>query len=208
MLAGLDACGRVFGVEVGGRLDDNGVDFGLQQAFVSRQASVNPRCVDLALLRKTGGLVREVVSTGDELVAAMFAEKVGNPMSAPAATDHAERDPGIGLGAADGLWRQHGGRHRGCARIEQMSAAQCILRMIEVGHAWFSLMARSCSWQATPPTLRITEWSVDTLGATSTGALRTQPEKKPRTRWIRGSINPARCRDYFATGIPYTSTSV
>ena len=84
-------------MEVGRAFDDNGVRLGRQQPLVARQAAEGRFCGHAQPLGRGLGTVGEIVGRGDELVAAVLLEQIGDPVAPAAAADQAQGDLGIRL---------------------------------------------------------------------------------------------------------------
>ena len=122
VLAGRDGGGRLLRVEVRRAVDRHGVHL-LQQLQVALEAREAIGLRDLQLLAGVVHAVLEVVGHGDDVVAAVLLEQLGDPGAAPAAADQAEIDLGIGGRAADETRLHHGERHGGGPRPGHESPA-------------------------------------------------------------------------------------
>jgi len=108
MLAGGDRGGGLLGMEVGRALDHHGVQLLVDQLLVAGESGKPLVRRHAELVAGIVRLVLEVIEHRDHVVAAVFLEQVGNPRAASAATDQADVDPRVGVGAAHELGREDG----------------------------------------------------------------------------------------------------
>jgi hypothetical protein len=117
VLAGVDAGGRLLGVEVGRGNDRHGIHL-VQKLQIAFEPGVAIGRGHTDFVAKTIRAILEVVRCRDDVVSAMGLEELGDPGAASAAADDAQIDLGVGRKGADGARGHHGQGRRGRAGHE------------------------------------------------------------------------------------------
>ena len=142
--AGAHARGRLLGMKIRRRNDGDGVRLGVQRPLVGGQAAEGPLRGNAHPLGHLRGAVGKVVGRGDELVAAVLGEEVGDPTAPRAAAEQGQLDLGVRLRAGDEFGTENGQSQGGCPGKEAAAAAPAGTGLFQgirfLGHFQVSLL--------------------------------------------------------------------
>lgn len=123
VFAGLDGGGGVLGMEIGRRFDDDRVQFLFEELAIAGKAGEAMFRRDVELPAGFVHAVLKIIGGGNQVVVSVFLEQTGNPFATPAATDQANIELGIGVGASHEGGFKNGETQNRCAGAGEKPAA-------------------------------------------------------------------------------------